>query len=41
MYKVLVEDINDIIQQTVIFAHTNKLKISDIANAKTNPTKNL
>ena len=40
MYEVLEEDINANVQPTVLFAHTNDIKISGLADAKTHPTKN-
>ena len=40
MYKVLSEEINAIVWPTVVLTHTDKLKIMDIANAKTDPTEN-
>ena len=40
MYKVLVENINFIFQTTVLFTHTNEIKIPELANADTNMNKN-
>ena len=40
VYKVLVEDINSIIWPTVLFNHSNKLKITELSNTNTVPTKN-
>ena len=40
MHEVLVEDIDAIVQPTVIFAQTNEIGIMDIADAETETTKN-
>ena len=40
MYEVLVEEINSIVVSTVLFTHTNQIKITELADAKTDPTKN-
>ena len=39
MYAVLVEDIGAIVRPTVIFSHTIELKITELADAETNPNK--
>ena len=41
IHEVTVGEINEIIQPTVLFYHTNKLKITELYDAKTEPTKNL
>ena len=41
MHTVLEGDINDITQPTVIFSHTYELEIPELANAETDPPKNL
>ena len=40
MYKVLLEEINAILRLTLLFNHTKKFEITELANAKTDPTKN-
>ena len=39
MHEALVEDTNAIVRPTVLFTHTNKLKIPELANVETNMTK--
>ena len=40
MYKVFVEDINDIVRPKMLFTHTNELETPYLADAETEPTKN-
>ena len=41
MHEVLEGDIDTIVRPTLLFSHTNELKIPELANAKTNPPKKL
>ena len=41
MQKFLEGEIDAIFRPTVIFSYTNKLKITELANAETNPPQNL
>ena len=41
MHEVSEGEMNDIVQTTVILSHTNKIKIPELVNAKTNPPENI
>ena len=41
MQEVSEGEIGAIIQPTVIFTHTNEIEVLELADAETNPTKNL
>ena len=41
MYKVSEGEVGDIVWKTVILSHTNDLEILELADAETNPPKNL
>ena len=40
MYEVLVEEINTIFRQAVLFTHTNEIKIPELSDAETYPARN-
>ena len=39
IHGILIEEINTIIRPTVLFTHTNRIEIPDLAEANTNLTK--
>ena len=40
MHEVLVEDIDAIVQPTVLFSQTNKIKVPELVDTKNDPPKN-